>query len=105
MEVSEKIKIYFIFSHQANFILCLRTLAVKRRHRQQRRRIVMQKVNTIYIQKELRFNVVMGTLRRVINRRAFPRSHCIDDRERTGEMIIITPPSASNLDFIARALY
>jgi len=47
---------------------------VKRRHRQQRRRIVMQKVNTIYIQKELRFNVVTGTLRRVINRRAFPRS-------------------------------
>lgn len=71
MEASEEVKIYFIFSYQADFILCLRTLAVKRRHCQQRRRIVMQKVDTVYIQKELRFNVVTGTLRWVINRRVF----------------------------------
>jgi len=42
---------------------------VKYRHRQQRRRIVMQKVDTVYTQKMVaRFN---RSSRRVINRRVF----------------------------------
>lgn len=68
-------KIYFIFSHQADFILCLRTLAVKRRHRQQRRRIVMQKIDTVYTQKRIaRFNIVTGALIGLLIEDFFPRS-------------------------------